>query len=93
MKFGSVVVRISHSRGQTKPYLELKLWKSVGCRVPDSTGHTEVWESAWPTRRATQNRGSLYLEFKGSPQNRGTQYSQLKGPLQSGGVRIHNPRG
>ena len=39
--------------------------QSVGVRIPNSRGHTEVWESVSPTQGATQKRGSPYPQLKG----------------------------
>ena len=53
--------------------------QSVGVRIPNSRGHTKVWEPVSPTQGATPKHGSPY--------------PQLKGPHRSVGVRIPNSRG
>ena len=47
--------------------------QSVGVHIPNSRGHTKVWESVSPTQGATPKRG--------------TPYPQLKGPLQGMGKK------
>ena len=39
--------------------------QSVGLYIPNSRGHTEVWESISPTQWATPERGSRYPQLEG----------------------------
>ena len=63
----------------TKTALRLTRFPEPRVRIPNSKGHTEVWESITPTQGAMPKRGSP------SP--------QPKGPHRSVGVHHPNSRG